>query len=584
MEKLIHQAQKLHAIGKLAEAEDAYRELITTLGDDPRVLQPLGQICYQRGKHEDSISFLQRLCEVAGDNAMNHFSTASVCKEAGRVQEAISHFQQALSLEPDFVNAHVNLSAIYYEQMSYSNAIASCERALSIAPDDIKALYNLGLSLVPIGKVEQAVEAMKRVLLLNPDLHKVRSTYLFILHYIADITSERLYEAHMEWAALHAELISPEKQLTSTIAKRERPMRVGYVSPDLRRHSVAYFMTSILEGHDRSVIESYCYSDTINKDDMSKRLQGLSDVWHDSGSWSDERLVQQIRSDEIDILIDLAGHSYNNRLLVFARKPAPVQVSYLGYPDITGLTSIDYRLTDSWADPVDDQRHSHGEELIRLPDGFLCFEPLDIAPDVSDLPALKTGAVTFGSFNNMPKINSGVITAWAEILKAIPEARLLLKTKGLCDVSGRDVIYKEFENNGIDAERIECIGYVSDTRAHLDLYSRIDIALDTFPYTGTTTTCEAFWMGVPVITLAGDWHAARVGVSLLTAVGLDDYIATSMQEYINIAVKKAADLASLKGLRRELRTTIMKSRLMDKERFVRGLEDAFRDISKRHRN
>jgi predicted O-linked N-acetylglucosamine transferase (SPINDLY family) len=578
MESSLKKAQKLQAAGEIAAAEDAYRQLLKVSGDDPKILQPLSQICYQRGNFIDSIVFLRRLCAVDRKNALNYFSLAGVCKEIGRVREAIENYQQAISLKPDFVNAYTSLGVLYYELLEYQSSIACYNNALLIAPNDIKARYNLSLSQVRIGLVREAISNICKVLELRPDLHNVRSSYLFNLHYLADINAERLSAAHVQWGILHAEPLYPINPPLLHEPSRGKKIRVGYVSPDLRRHSVAYFMSSILEGHDRSTVESYCYSDSVKIDDFSILLKGSSDYWRDTASWNDENLYQQIRADRIDILVDLAGHSARNRLLVFARKPAPVQVSYLGYPDITGLSSIDFRLTDGWADPIGEQMHTHGERLVRLPGGFLCYDPIDTAPMVSELPALTSESITFASFNNLPKINEEVIAVWAGILKAIPLARLLLKSRGLGDELGRRMVYDGFAEHGVDTGRIECVGFVPEISSHLEHYRRVDIALDTFPYNGTTTTCEAMWMGVPVITLAGKWHSARVGVSLLSAVNLEDYIAVNHEEYIECAVRKAANPGMLAALRRELRMKMKASRLMDKMSFVNGLEKVFREM------
>jgi protein O-GlcNAc transferase len=578
MESSIKKAKKLQAAGEIAAAEDAYRLLMKVSGDDPRILQPLSQICYQRGNYIDSMVFLRRLCAVDRKNALNHFSLAGVCKEIGRVREAVENYQQAISLKPDFVNAYISLGVLYYELLDYQNSVACYESALLISPNDIKALYNLSLSQVRVGLVREAMSNISKVLESRPDLQNVRSTYLFNLHYLSDMDVERLSAAHVRWAVLHAKRLYPENPPPLYEPERTRRIRVGYVSPDLRRHSVAYFLSPILENHDRSVVESYCYSDSGKSDDFTTRLRGFSDCWHDTADWNDERLIQQIRTDRIDILVDLAGHSARNRLLVFARKPAPVQISYLGYPDITGLCSIDFRLTDGWADPVGEQVHTYGERLVRLPDGFLCYDPVDTAPMVSELPALTGDSITFASFNNLPKINAEVIAVWAGILKAIPGARLLLKSKGLGDELGHRMIYDGFAEHGVDAGRIECVGFVSEVKTHLEHYRRVDIALDTFPYNGTTTTCEALWMGVPVITLAGRWHSARVGVSVLSAVNLEDCIAHNHGEYIECAMKMAADLGRLAALRRELRMTMKASRLMNKSSFVSGLENVFREM------
>jgi predicted O-linked N-acetylglucosamine transferase (SPINDLY family) len=287
-----------------------------------------------------------------------------------------------------------------------------------------------------------------------------------------------------------------------------------------------------------------------------------------------------VRKDGIDILVDLAGHTAENRLLVFARKPAPVQITWLGYPNTTGMPVMDYRLTDEIADPPGEADQYHSETLIRLPDGFLCYSPPDDAPDVSGLPARQTGRITFGSFNNLPKINEAVIALWSRLLLQIPQSDLLLKSKQFADAHVRQRYLDLFTSHGIEAERITLLQRVSSTAGHLAIYDRVDIGLDPFPYNGTTTTCEALWMGVPVISLRGDRHAGRVGASILTHVSLQELVAADEDQYIRVGIKLARELDELEGLRKSLRARMQASVLCDGRAFARTMENIFRYILK----
>jgi predicted O-linked N-acetylglucosamine transferase (SPINDLY family) len=313
-------------------------------------------------------------------------------------------------------------------------------------------------------------------------------------------------------------------------------------------------------------------------DAVTTRLKGLADHWLVTVGLSDDELAERIRADGIDILVDLAGHTANNRLRVFARKPAPVQVTWLGYPNTTGLEAIDYRLVDAVTDPVGEADAWASETLVRLEGGFLCYGALKDVPEPTAPPCLNTGTVTFGSFNNPAKVSAATLDVWAKLLSRLPQARLLLKGKSFADATTRALFLARLGERGVATERVELVAWQAGTTAHLALYHRVDIALDPFPYNGTTTTCEALWMGVPVVTLQGDRHAGRVGASLLTQIGLTALIANSVEEYLENAVALARNPERLSDLRRILRPRMAASPLCDAPAFARKMESAFRTM------
>jgi len=357
----------------------------------------------------------------------------------------------------------------------------------------------------------------------------------------------------------------------------DRKLRVGYISPDFRRNSVAYFFESLLDGHNRQQVETFGYANVEFEDEFTQRLKEKFDHYRDIYSTDDRTLTELVERDRIDILVDLAGHTGDNRLTAIACKPAPIQVTYLGYPDTTGIKAVDYRLTDNLAEPPDSQKF-YTEELVFLPEGFLCYRPPDFAPTVVTLPLDEKGYVTFGSFNNSCKINPMIVELWVEILNACPNSHFMLKLKGGDEPEIKDRYAGYFENAGIDLDRLDIYGWQNPTE-HLKLYNQVDIALDTFPYNGTTTTCEALWMGVPVISLVGsEHHISRVGLSILSRVGLEFFAATEPSEYVSKAVALAENQQSLRHIRSSMRARIAASGLCHAKAFAGQVETAYRKM------
>jgi predicted O-linked N-acetylglucosamine transferase (SPINDLY family) len=378
------------------------------------------------------------------------------------------------------------------------------------------------------------------------------------------------------WEAPLATLVQPHPHDRSP----ERRLKIGYVSSDFRQHSVAWFIEPVLAHHDRERFEIFCYANLFQEDAVTERLKAHADHWRKIYGLPDELAAQQIRADQIDILVDLNGHTAENRLLVFARKPAPVQVTWLGYPNTTGLSAMDYRLTDGFADPVGMTEPFHSETLIRLPECFSCYQPPRDAPAVSELPAKEKGYITFGSFNKLTKVTPEVMATWARILQAVPGSRLALQSAGLGEDAMQQMVREAFAGLGITPERLELHGHDRSQKTHLERYRNIDIGLDPFPYNGTTTTCDALWMGVPVVTLAGKVHAGRVGVSQMSNLGLTELIGQTPEEYVAIATRLATDRERLGALRKELRSRMTASPLMDAPRFTTNLEQAYRGMWK----
>jgi len=571
----------LLALERPAEAIGCYR---TAVGLQPRhagAHNNLARAQVALGRLRDAEANYRRVIALNQDNPGAHNNLGNVLSGLDRDDEAVLCFTNALRLKPDYAEAYNNLGSVYTSMDLLTEAIECFRQATALKPDFAEALNNLGRALRAQGKLAEGLEAFRQALRVKPDYDVAHSNLLFSLNYDESQTPAAIFAEHRRWGEIHGHppaILPPP----SNPPDPDRRLRVGYVSPDLRAHSVAYFLEPILAQHDRANIEVFAYAEVrqADYDATSRRLQGLCDHWLDTCGLSDADLARRMRADGIDILVDLAGHTAHNRLRAFACRPAPVQIGYLGYPNTTGLAAIDYRLTDAWADPPG-QEAFHSEQLVRLADGFLCYAPPADAAPVGGVPAASAGHISFGSFNNFPKLSPGTLDLWARLLQDLPDARLILKNKSLQDAGARQHCTAFFAARGIGAERLELIGWVPSWREHLALYARIDIGLDSFPYNGTTTTCEALWMGVPVITLAGDRHAARVGVSILSRLGLDELIAETPEQYAGIARRLSADPVRLAVLRSGLRKRMAGSTLCDANAFTRELEQTYRELWRR---
>ncbi len=499
---------------------------------------------------------------------------------AGDEDEARAAWEAALRINPDDVDALTNLGGLHRGAGEIAQAIDCLERALAIKPHDAAA-GNLALSYLQAGRFDRALGLCRAELSPGPKSPQAHSTLLLGMTYLDAVGPKELFEAHRRWDELHAWALLSSRRPHENDRDPDRALRIGYVSGDFRDHSVAYFIEAALKHHDRQSVRVFCYAASSYEDETTARLRALADEWRQIAALPDDRAAELIRRDGIDILVDLSGHTAGNRLLLFARKPAPVQVSWLGYPNTTGLSAMDYRLSDAIADPDGNANDAfYSEELVRLPACAWCFAPPADAPPIEERPASER--ITFGSFNNHPKTSERTVALWARLLAALPESRLLLKATALSDEGARRLLLERFAAEGIDADRLELRGRTQSRREHLASYRDIDIALDPVPYNGTATTCEALWMGVPVVTLAGDArHMSRVGASLLSAAAMADLVARTPEEFVEVAVELARDAELRSTLRRGLRTMLSASALCDGPRLARDLENAYRAMWRR---
>lgn len=560
--------------GNHAAATECLRKAAAIEPNHARIQYNLGVALRDSGDIEAAIPSFQCVARRNPKYADAFDCLADCYMKVGKFDEAIDTFQQALALTPGKAETHSNLGSVFQAKGWLSEAEACYRKAISLKPA-IQIADNLGAVLCSQGRFTEAIDIYRKGLVRQPGNAKLLSNLLLTLNYLPDRDQVAVLEEHRKCN----ELFSGAK-VFDTFANKpepERRLKVAYVSADFRDHSVAYFVEPILEGHNRAAIEVYGYSAVTRPDTVTRRLESVCDHWVDISAMTPDQVAARVREDRIDILVDLAGHTAHNRLTVFARRPAPVQVTYLGYPNTSGMEAIHYRIVDQVVDPADQNRY-YAEELVRLPGCFLCYQPPEDAPSVCSLPAGEGGELTFGSFNNLSKVNDEVIHLWSEVVKAVPGSRLLVKNPSLTDEKTRMRYQQKFFKEGLSEQRVELIGHTATRQEHLALYGCVDIALDTFPYNGTTTTCEALWMGVPVMTLSGSTHAGRVGKSLLGCVGLDGWIADRQEDFVTAVTALAADRGKLVQLRAGLRDRLAASPLCDREAFAHNIEHAYRTM------
>ncbi len=644
----LNHAMDLHRQGRLAEAEDLYRQLHAKFPAAADLTHLLGLVTMELGRHAEgeallveairqnpnvahyhanfgtklidrretarAVTLLERAVQLAPEAAQHHYNLGNAYVQGQRYADAIHAYQQALARNPGYAIAELqlgmalhlggstdagiafyrqalarrptdfaiatNLGALLQAVCDIDGAIAAFKQALAIDAKNFFALNNLGIMLKERGEITEAVALLRRCLELNPDAPEVRSNIILTMYYDPAATDAELAEQHREWDRRHGSPTSDRPLGHPNPKEPGRRLRIGYVSADLRDHVVGRALLPAFRHHDHAAFEITCYS-MCQPQAMTDEFKSRADRWREMAGTSDAEFAQQVRSDEIDILIDLSLHTSDNRLKGFALKPAPIQATWLGCPESSGLSVMDYRISDRYLEPPHGNvLAADNEKACLLPDSWTCYEAPAGYPDVNELPAKRNGFVTFGSFNNSCKISGEVLATWGRILRAVPNSRLMLLAK---QGGHRRRMTEVMETHGIAADRLIFADYLPatdnlDQGRLLSRYHQVDIALDTFPYNGMTTTLDALWMGAPVVSLIGRRSLGRAGLSLLTTVGLPRFAVETLDAYVDLATKTAQDLDGLAALRSGLRAKMQASPLIDAAGFTRKFEAALRDM------
>lgn len=576
----LQQANALLAQGQVMHAGPIYQSVLQLAPNNLDALEQMGLAAYKTKQSELAGRCWQKVIQLDPKRVRSLYMFAMLNAEQGDVAAAIALYQRVTKLAPAQIEAFNNLGVLLKNQERYEEAAAAFRQVVKKKPKSAFALSNLGNVLKESGHLNEAITSLERANKADPKMSAAYSNLLLALHY-QDHCPKALFERHQSWGEHVPEHIKADRfdfsarpSLQDKLTNKQR-ISIGFVSPDLHRHSVAFFIESLFAHYDKGVFEFVVYHNNRKHDAVSERLKSMVDAWHVVVDLDELALAERIYQDQVDILIDLAGHTANNRLAVFYQKPAPVQMTWLGYPNSTGLQQIDYRICDAQTDPETYADDIHSEKLLRLDRPFLCYQaPDEAVACATKTPALDKGYITFASFNNLVKISDATLECWSALLNSAPNSRLLIKAMQLGNEAMRARLLARFEQAGIDPSRLDLHAMVPDYAGHLALYNQVDIALDTLPYNGTTTTCEALYMGVPVLTLEGDSHVSRVSSSLLNNLGLNDFVCKDIAQALALVDRFVAQPEQLNHVRKGLRKRMLQSPLCDGKGFAQRFEQA----------
>lgn len=565
----------------VADPTVALRAQLERQPDDIEAWCRLGSLLQSVGRDQEALNAFERALNVDSRHVVAVCAAAALAARLHAHDRAIALYRSAVTLLPDQAAAILcNQGASHAALVQMPQAVACYEEAIRLQPGLAEAHYNLGCVLKDIGRIDEAEQAVRRAVELRADFHQAHSTLLCLYGLHRNHDQARLLEEHRRWSAQHASGFKPLVRREEIDAAPDRRLTIGYVSGDFCEHSVAFFIEPVLARHDHQRFHIICYDNWPGEDAVNRRLRQYADEWRRISHLSDDEAAALIHRDKVDILVDLSGHTVGNRMLVFARRPAPIQATWFGYMCTTGLAAMDYRITDAYLDPPGASERFYTEKLVRI-HAAAAFSPAPASPAVNAPPSLQNGRVTFGSFNNYAKIDDEVIAAWARILNALPSSRLLLVALGGDDATVREDIEQRFARLGLALAngpgQLDVRGRTA-FRGFLGALQEVDIALDPFPYSGGTTSLHTLWMGVPIIALEGDSELSRTTSGMLRGAGADALVAPSVDRYCDLAVALAGNAAELARWRSSLRQRMAASPMLSSDEVTRTLEAAYREM------
>jgi protein O-GlcNAc transferase len=574
IEQAFQIAVRHHQAGQLPQAETLYREILSRQPAHVGALHYLGVIAHQSGRSDIAIDLVRKALSLNPNDSEIHNNLGNILKEAGQLDQAIAACRHAILLNPNLAEAYNNLGNALRASGQFDQAVVAFRQAMVLKPNYPDVYNNLGNVLADMGELDESIAAYRQAIALRSNYAAAQSNLVNAMHYHPGYNAGAIAQELDIWNRRYAEQFKQFTQPHLNDRNPQRRLRIGYVSSDFRGHPVGRFMLPLLAHHDKTNFQVFAYSQTSVADAITRQLRSHVDEWRTIVNLSDAQAADLIRQDRIDILVDLTMHTIGNRLLVFARKPAPVQVTYLAFCSTTGLQAIDYRLSDPYLDPPGEDESVYSEKTIRLPETYWCYQPILDNSEIGPSPTLDRGFITFGSLNSFCKVTEPALVTWARILTAVPKSQLLLHAY---EGAHRQGVLDRLERENVDPKRVRFAGYMQ-ARNYFELYQQIDVALDTFPFAGGTTTCDALWMGVPVVSLAGKTAVGRGGSSILSNLGMPELIAHTEEEYVQIATELAQNFPRLCNLHSVLRHRMEQSPLMDAPRFARNIESAYRQM------
>lgn len=571
----LRKAFRQYQEGRLETACRACEEVLGEQPNHPAAIHLLGLIAARKGEPEEALRLLRRSVRLAPGVAEFHSNLGTVLGQMGKEHEAVQAIREAIRLQPNFAPAHRNLGMALTRCGRIDEAVEAFREVLLLDPSDQQTICDLRALFSKVGDAREEMACLRRLAAMRPNDARLHSDLVLLMHYLPNVSVEEVFHETVKWARRFGRPLYPKGGATyPNDLSPDRPLRVGYVSGDFRNHPVGRFALPLIESHDAGHVEVTCYSDAMDSDEITRATRSAANHWCETSDLNDQQLAEKVQEDRIDVLVDLTGHMQMTRLLMFAHKPAPVQVTYLGHPNTTGLETIDCRITDALHDPTGKSDELNVERLARLPRPLWCYRPLgDEALPVTPSPSADGRPVMFGCMNRISKLTPEMMRLWAGMLHQVPGARLRI----LVEPGTGSSVVTRLARHGIDPRSLD-ISHRGSRREYLENFSRIDLHLDTFPYNGATTTFDGLWMGVPTVTLAGDTHVQRVGLAVLSTLGLQELVGRTPNDYARIAVELACNRTRLTGMRWTLRPRLQASPLMDGKGLAAAVERLYRDL------